>query len=251
MAEAAIATRADRASANGHRRPAPGRRRTVPGGRAVLGGFLVAASVVGLFYASTRSDSGPDRSYVVARRAVAPGAKLEAADLGRLALDLPSATAARAFTDPGALVGATVIAPLVQGELVQASAVVAKPSEPSSREVTFAVSGSTLAQGLEAGERVDVLATFGSGDDAFTTVVLRDALLVALDRGERPRVGDSRHAAVTVALAEPADAVAMAHAVQLAKITVVRATGAEPYPGATPSFRQAPAPSPPTTAGRP
>lgn len=214
----------------------------------MLGGLLVAASVVGLFYASSRSDAGPERTYVVASRAVPPGAKLEAADLGRLAIDLPAATAGRAFTDARPLVGATVIAPLAEGELVQASAVVAKPSDPSSREVTFAVSGTTLAQGLEPGERIDVLATYGSGDDAFTTVVLRSALLVGLDRGERPRVGDNRDAAVTVALAEPADAVAVAHAVQLAKLTVVRATGAEPYPGAVPTFRQAPASSAP---GRP
>ena len=208
--------------------------------RQVLGGFLVAASMVGLFYASTRTEAGPDQRYVVARRAVAPGAKLEAADLGRVAIDLPAATAARAFTDPNALVGATAIAPLSEGDLVQASAVVAKPSAPSSREVTFTVSRATLAEGLEAGEQIDVLATYGTGDDAFTTVVLRSALVVGLDRGDRPRVGDGRDASVTVAVDEPGEAVAVAHAVQLAKLTVVRATGAAPYTGAPPTFRQGP-----------
>ena len=222
----------------------------MPGGRAVLGGFLVAASVVGLFYASARTESGPERSYVVARRAVPPGAKLQAADLGRLAIDLPPATAARAFTDADVLIGTTVIAPLAEGDLIQASAVVAKPSDPSSREVTFAVARSTLAEGLEAGERIDVLATYGSGDDAFTTVVLRSALVVGLDRGDRPRVGDGREASVTVAIDDPADAVAVAHAVQLAKLTVVRATGAAPYAGTTPTFRQAPASPTPSGPGR-
>jgi len=241
MAQTATGTRGDRASSNGHRRQPAGRRRGVPGGRAVLGGFLVAASVVGLFYASTRTEAGPERSYVVARRDVPPGAKLQAADLVRLAIDLPPATAARAFTEPDVLVGTTVIAPLAEGDLIQASTVVAKPSDPSSREVTFAVARSTLAEGLEPGERIDVVATYGSGDDAFTTVVLRSALVVGLDRGDRPRVGDGREASVTVAVDDPADAVAVAHAVQLAKLTVVRATGAAPYPGTAPTFRPAPA----------
>ncbi|MFP5319544.1 MAG: SAF domain-containing protein [Acidimicrobiia bacterium] len=241
MADSATATRGDRAYANGHRRQPAGRRRGVPGGRAVLGGFLVAASMVGLFYASSRSEGGPERSYIVARRAVPPGAKLQPADLARLPVDLPPATAGRAFTDADALVGATVIAPLAEGELIQSSAVVAKPSDPSSREVTFAVAGSMLARGLEAGERIDVLATYGNGEDAFTTVVLRSALVVGLDRGDRPRVGDGREAAVTVAVDDPADAVAAAHAVQLAKLTVVRATGAAPYAGTASTFRQVPA----------
>src|SRR5436853_5719179 len=107
---------------NGHKsgkRPAPARRRSVPGGRAVLGGLLVAASVVGLYYASTRANSGPSQSWVVARHALPPGARLVADDLARVAIDLPPTVAARAFHQPSELVGATLIAPLSQGDLVQ------------------------------------------------------------------------------------------------------------------------------------
>jgi hypothetical protein len=207
----------------------------------VLGGLLVAAAVVGLFWASSRSHAGPSQSFVVARHALAPGARLEASDLGRQPLDLPPALAERVFTDARALVGATLVAPLAPGELIQASAVVAKPSGAASRELTFAVPRSTLAANLEQGERIDVVATYGSGPEAFSTVVLRQALVVALDRG-RGRVGDQSDAAVTVALDDPNDAVAMAHAVQLAKLTVVRATGAAPASGTSPAFRQ-PVPS--------
>ena len=249
MADIDVAVRGD--PRNGHRadapsRRAPNRRRSVPAGRAVLGGLLVAASVVGLFYASTRTESGPKQSYVVAARAVAPGTRLAAADLRRVAIDLPPAMAGRAFRDPAALEGATAIAPLAEGELVQASAVVAKSSAPASREVTFAVPRSTVTPALEQGERVDIVATYGSGADSFSTVVLRQALIVTLDRG-RERVGDQGDATVTVAVDDPADVVALAHAVQLAKLTVVRATGAAS--GSPPVFRQ---PSPgPATAARP
>lgn len=271
MAEAGAAVRAGNAQHNGRARPpamAPGaarrrggdRRRPLPGGRAVLGGLLVAASVVGLFYASTRTDEGPTASYVVARHDLPPGARLTAGDLVRATMELPPGHSERVFTDPAVLEGATTVAPLAAGDLVQSSSVVAKPSGPSSREVTFSVPRSTLAPTLEHGERVDVLATYGSGADAFTTVVLHQALVVALDRG-RDRVGEQADTAVTVAVDDAADAVALAHALQLAKLTVVRATGSAPVDGGGAAFRQPVPPPPPagtsaatsagTSAGRP
>ncbi|MFN2505429.1 MAG: SAF domain-containing protein [Acidimicrobiales bacterium] len=211
-----------------------------------MGGLLVAAAAVGLYAASSTASGGPRHSYVVARHGVAPGTRLSAADLNRLPLDLPPALAQRAFRDTGTLEGATVVAPLAAGELVQASAVVAKSSAPGSREITFAVPRATLAPTLEGGERIDVVATFGTGVDAFSSVVSRQALVVGLDRG-RERVGAGDDAAVTVAIEDPAEAVALAHAIQLGRLTVVRATGAAPSRGSDAAFRQ-PAPN---GAGRP
>ena len=204
----------------------------------------MAASAVALFSLSTQAQSGPRESYVVVRHAIAPGARLSESDLARVPLDLPSSLAQRAFRDVRTLVGATVVAPLSTGELVQASAVVAKPSGPSSREITFAVPRATLGTTLEQGERVDVVATYGTGADAFSTVVLHQALLVGLERG-RDRVGSANDVAVTVAVEEPDEAVALAHAVQLGRLTVVRATGAAPAAGAQPTFRQLPPPPAP------
>ena len=202
----------------------------------MVGGLLVAASAVGLYAASLGSSRGPHDRYVVARHALAPGARLAAGDLSRLPLDLPPGLSRRAFTDPAALVGATVVAPVGAGELVQASAVVAKPSGPQSREVTFPVPRVGVAATLEVGERVDVVATYGTGPDAFSVVVLRQATVVALDRG-RSRVAEGDDAGVTVAVDDPGDAVALAHAVQLGRLTVVRATGAPPLAGGQPPFR--------------
>lgn len=243
MADVATAPRVDGESrrASAHRRPPPAPRRSVPGGRAILGGLLVAAAVVGLFYASTQTDAGPRHSWVVAGRALPPGTRLAAGDLRRVPIDLPAEVAARAFANPSELVGATLIAPLAGGDLVQASAVVAKGSGPSSRELTFVVAGPALGGSVEQGERIDVLATYGNGGDAVTSVVLKQALIVTIDRG-RGRAGDQSDAAITVALDDPADEVALAHAVQTAKLTVVRATGAPPIAGAGPTFRPPVAP---------
>lgn len=231
---------------NGHRPPAPARRRPLPGARAVVGGLLVAAAAVGLYAASSSASSGPRHSYVVARHGLAPGARLTPADLSRLPLDLPPALAQRAFRDTRTLEGATVVSPLAAGELVQASAVVAKSSAPGSREITFTVPRATLAPTLEQGERIDVVATFGTGVDAFSSVVLRHALVVGLDRG-RERVGAGDDAAVTVAVDDPGEAVSLAHAIQLGRLTVVRTTGATPAGASDTGFRQAA----PTGGGRP
>ena len=250
MADLGVAVRADSGEGggrrNGHRPRPPVRRRPLPGGRAVVGGLLVAAAAVGLFSLSTRAQGGPSQSYVVVRHAIAPGARLAESDLTRLPLDLPPTLAQHAFRDVRTLVGATTIAPLSSGELVQASAVVAKASGPASREITFGVAGPTLAAGLESGERVDVVATFGSGTDAFSTVVLRQALVIGINPG-RDRVAGGSEASITVAVEDPDDAVALAHAVQLAKLTVVRATGAAPVNAGQGAFRQAV----PGAAGRP
>lgn len=236
MVDLGVAPRAEDERRNGQRPggrgPVRARGRSVPGGRAVLGGFLVAAAVVGLFWASSR-ESGPSQLYVVAAHDLAPGTRLGAGDLRRQPLDLPPSLAGRAFTDEAALEGSVAIGPLAAGELVQASAVVAKPSSPSSREVSVAVPAATLPPGLETGERIDVVATFGAGGDAFSTYVVRQAQIVGLDQVGR----DERDTTVTVALDDPNEAIALAHASQQAKLTVVRATGAPPVAANAPAYR--------------
>src|SRR5262245_58678331 len=134
MADVDTAVREPELRRNGHRpakpagRPASARPRSVPGGRAVRGGLLVAASVGRLYYASTRSSAGPTESWVVARHALPSGARLSAEDLTRVTMDLAPTVAARAFHHPSELVGATLIAPVAAGDLIQATVVVAKPS---------------------------------------------------------------------------------------------------------------------------
>ena len=210
------------------------RRRGLPGSRAVVGGLLVAASAVGLFAAASRSGDGPTRSYVVARHELAAGTRLEASHLELVPMELAPPVRARVFDNAEPLVGTTLIAPLAAGELVQGSAVVARRADSASRELSFTLERGRLSAGVKQGERADMLATYGSGNDAFTTVVVRQAVLVAI---ERPRTGDSGPTTVTVAVDDAADALALAHALQLGKITVVRATGAPPLPGVPPTYR--------------
>ena len=212
------------------------RRRGLPGSRAVVGGLLVAVSAVGLFAAASSSGERPRRSYVVARHELPAGTRLQASDLELAAMELAPALRARSFSSAQPLVGATLVSPLGPGELVQASAVVSRKGEATSRELSFTLERGRVGTGIKQGERADLLATYGTGNDAYTTVVVRQALLVSIER-QRTSSGDNGPATVTVAVDDPADALALAHAVQLGKITLVRATGAPPLAGVPPTYR--------------
>jgi len=211
------------------------RRRGLPGSRAVVGGLLVAAAAVGLFAAASSSGRGPLHSYVVARQDLAAGTRLEPSDLALVPMELAPASRSRAFDNPDALAGTTLVAPLGAGELVQSSAVVSRKGDTASRELSFTLERGGLGQGIKQGERADLLATYGTGTDAFTVVVVRQALLVGIDR-PRTSAGDGA-ATVTVAVDDPADTVALAHAIQLGKITLVRATGAPPLAGVPATYK--------------
>lgn len=212
------------------------RRRGLPGSRAVVGGLLVAAAAVGLFAAASSSGDGPSRSYVVARHELAAGSRLQASDLELARMELAPAARSRAFEGPQPLLGATLVAPLGPGELVQSSAVVARKGDTASRELSFTLERGRVSPGMKQGERADLLATYGTGNDAYTMVVVRQALLVVIERA-RTAAGDTGPATVTVAIDDPADALALAHAVQLGKITLVRATGAPPLAGVPTTYR--------------
>ncbi|HEX3620871.1 MAG TPA: SAF domain-containing protein [Acidimicrobiales bacterium] len=214
------------------------RRRGLPGSRAVVGGLLVAAAAVGLFAAASRGTAGPAHAYVVARHELAAGARLQASDLTVAPMELTPELRARAFESTQPLVGATLVAPLGAGELVQVSAVVARVGDAASRELSFTLERGRVGAGIKLGERADLLATYGTGNDAFTQVVVRQALLVGIDR-PRTTAGDSGPATVTVSVDDPNDALALAHAIQLGKITLVRATGAPPLPSVPGTYKVA------------
>ena len=211
------------------------RRRNLPGSRAVVGGLLVAAAAVGLFAAYTGAEAGPDRSFAVARHALAAGTRLQASDLELEPMDLPPALQGRAFARASDLVGTTLLAPLERGELLQASSVAATPPGGAARVVSFPVDRGRLGR-LKQGERVDVVATYGSAPDGYTALVLRNALVTAIDRGGSS-LGDNGATVLSVAVDDPDDELAMAHALQLAKLTVVVTSGPRDDGRPPPTYR--------------
>jgi hypothetical protein len=206
----------------------------------VLGALLVAASVVGI-YAAYTGPQGASDAYVVAARTVRPGDAFASSDLTRTRVDLPPALRGRAFTDPSALVGATALSPIEAGELIQAGQVIRKQGGAGTTEVSFPLEASRIGHGLRAGDRVDVVATYGTGIDAYSLVIGRHLQVLSVTRARGTLGGESSAVVLTVALPGRADSLALAHATRAAELSVVRTTGATTGAGEPTTYRPAPA----------
>lgn len=203
------------------------RQRPLPGGRAVVGGFLVAASAVGVFAAYRGADAGPTTTYLVAVDDVRAGQRLDAGDVTAVALDLPAAQHRRVLRDASVLDGAVALAPIAAGELVQLSDVARPAGAPDRAQISipvdpgFALNGD--AELLDAGERVDVIVTYTNGGTPETTTVSSGAEVVAVYRPEEAVGGAG---AVTVVLAvPPTELEAVAQAAAAGQVTLARTTG--------------------------
>jgi hypothetical protein len=217
----------------GHR-PGPGSaavrlsvrpRRSLPSGRAMLGGLLVGAAALGTFVAAGGGSTDPATRFVVAARAVPAGTPLAAGDLTDRPLGLDPAVADGAFVDAADLVGRVTLAPLAPGDLLQASAVADAPDPGDARlELSIAIPDNRVPPGLRRGETVTVLVTVGSGDTALTRPVLDRVPVIELTRSEG--MAGRGDAVLTVAVTEPALALAGAHAARVGELTAVRGTAA-------------------------
>jgi len=216
-------SRADAAAVGGGR-PLP-RRRGLPTGRAVVGGFLVALSALGIFTAYSRAAAGPTTRFVVARHDVPAGTRLTADDVVLLPMALPDVVVESAvFAAEDAVVGATVVGPIRRGELVQVGDVVRKRSGPEELELSFSIDAArALAGSLRPGDRVDVLATFGSGADTYSVTVVRQARVLQsqTDRGALA----TSSVLLSLALPSSDEALALTHALNAGEVTLVRSTG--------------------------
>ncbi len=207
--------------------------RRLPGGRAVVGGFLMAASAVGIFGAYTAASSGPDGSYAVVTVDVAAGQRLTPAALDVVPLDLGVDQRRVAFDDVGALDGATTLAPLVAGQLIQTSDVAKPAGGPDRAQISVAVDPGNALGGdlglLGSGERVSVIVTYTQGGALETATVSSDATIVrVLDGSERVGGG----AGLTVVLAvPPRELEPIAQAAAAGVVSIARTTGLGPATG--------------------
>ena len=230
------------------------RRRTLPGGRAVVGGFLVALAAVGVFAGYTSSTADTRRLYLVARQDLALGHRITKADLGTLPMDLPSVLRAKVYRDPSQLLGALVIGPVSEGELVQTSNVLSKDQSPVDRQISFPIDSARAVSGqLRRGELVDVLVTYGTGADGYTAAVVQGAR-VADRSATRGSLSDRGNEVITLAVPSAADTLAVAHAVSAGTIILVRAGAPEPAgvagaPTAPPTYQPSPAAAAPKGMG--
>ena len=200
------------------------RRRSLPGSRAVIGGFLIAAAAVITFGAYTGATRPARQLYVVAARQLAPGTRIDAADLRVAALDLPDpAVRHEVFGSVSELVGATVLAPIAPGSLIEASEVVGRRGAPGTREISVSVDRSRAVGGtLKPGEFVDVLSTFGQGAASSTVVMVPHVEVLDVTAAGAGSVGSSTGEVIVLAVPDGTTAEAVADADAATQLTLVR-----------------------------
>ena len=214
------------------------RRRGLPGSRAVVGGLLVAAAAVGPVRRGQRFRRWPDQ--VLRRRP--RGAARRHPDRRRptspwCPMELAPALRARVFDAAEPLLGATLVAGLGAGELVQRSAVVARKGETASRELSF------VARPGPDGHRHQTRRTSRPPRHLWHRHrrLHGGGRAPGAPRRHRPAPHDRRRRRARRpsrwrSTAAPTS-LALAHAIQLAKVTLVRATGAPPLVGVSPTYR--------------
>ena len=227
---------------NGHDPAAPahhersrrrtGRPRALPGGRAIVGGLLVATAMVGAVALSQASGAPPTIPTVVASEAIAPWEPLGPNNLTVVDLALPDEVVDHTYGAAADLAGTVSRSHVAEGEVLQRGGVIestaAQRVAAPSREVSLRIGLDRAVDGrLEAGDRVDVLATYGNGIDALTFVVLADVPVMSAERIDGG-VASGRAIVLTLALADRADTIALAHAADNADVTVVRTTTVDP-----------------------
>lgn len=208
-----------------------GRRRALPNSRAIVGALLITASVFGVFWSWSASSRPPTTTFVTATRDLVIGDTITAADLRLTAADLPESLRRHAvFSDAAVVVGAVVVGPIRAGELVQAGAVAQRLGDAGLRELSVSLEEPrALAGRLRPGDRVDVLATFGAGGDTYTTAVARDVLVLRVAR-DGSGLGGRATITLSLGLRPTDDALAIAHAVNVGDVMLLRAAARESSP---------------------
>lgn len=225
---------------SGPRRPHSRRRPTRPSGRALVGGLLVAGAALGSLLVATAGTGPAEVPVVVADGTIEVGDPLGTANLRVAQMALPAELVDGTYDDPTALAGTVARSRLDDGELLQSGDVIestsAQRAAAPAREFALRLDTDRVVAGrLEAGDAVDVIATYGTGADAVTVVVLHDSAVLSVQSND-DALGSARTILLTLALDDRASAVSLAHAVDVAALNVVRTTtsapddsGLEPY----------------------
>lgn len=205
--------------------------RTRPNGRALIGGLLVTLAGVAAFTSVARAGATPGRNVVVASHDLAIGQHITDADIETILVPLSDEIAAHSYPATDRLLGAVAIAPIASGELIQRSSVVADDGAGSSPEFSIPVDRDHAVNGsIRPGESVDVLATYGTGNDAVTVVLARDARVIRVEDTKSGALGAAGKLVTTLALGSDAQVLDAVHAAQVAAITLVRSTRSDAVP---------------------
>lgn len=196
-----------------------------PSKRAIVGGLLVTIAGLVAWAATDASAHHSGRSIVVATRSIAPGERIDTSALEVRTVEIDESLASRDFDATAQVVDAVALGPIAAGDPIPRSAVLPDASGSNLRQFSFPVDRDRSLNGdLRAGERVDVMATFGTGSDATTTVIARNALVLRVNEQRTGALGSSNTSILTIGLSSADQVLDAVHAAQVAELTVVRST---------------------------
>jgi pilus assembly protein CpaB len=240
------------------------RTRSLPGGRAVVGALLVTVAAVATFAAYLDATAEPTTSYLVAIEPVEPGTRFASGDdlrevFGSVTVELTAPLSDRAIPveELDSLIGRVLVAPLGRGDLVTRTSMVDDGGVAPAQTMSFALPRNAAVGGtLRPGERIDVLATYGASDAAYTAYIVRGVPLLRVTGPDGGPLGTSSDVVLTVAVTELADVQALGHAISAASVFVTRSTALpgsdDAAPGAFRADPDAPGPLPdPATSTSP
>jgi hypothetical protein len=192
--------------------------------------LLIALAVAGAFTLSRLGGNEPSTRFVIASKAVAAGSRIDGGGLELVAMELDDRVKTQTFTDVSRVSGAIALAPLNAGQLVQAADIAPTTKIDgqllTGHEITFPVSRDRVPPYLRRGERVAIIATYGTGNDARTTTTAEHGIVVNYEATDRAS-GVTRTVRLTVLLSDANTVIETVHASEVASITIVRTTDAD------------------------
>lgn len=152
---------------------------------------------------------------------------LEPGELVRAEVKLPPDVAAAYAAATEDLTGAVLTRPLTAGELVPNAWIASGPAAAAGRSMTIPVTPEHAVGGrLRPGDRVDVYATFDSGDArARTSVLVRSVEVIDVVETGGLVVGEESVVGLTVAVT-PSEAARLAFAIRTAELDIALVAGA-------------------------
>ena len=193
----------------------------VPGARAVVGGVLVALSGLATFVMWERANGTPEHAYAVAADTLGPGDPVGPDAVRWVRMDLPAGVAGAAFRDGAGLEGRVALAPIAEGELIQAASLSDQGGHDPTAELSIALARERAVNGrLRPGDLVDVYAT--TRDESTTQVAAGVRVLDVSDAGNTFDGGGDL--TVTLGVSASEEQVAIVDAAANGAVTLIRTT---------------------------
>ncbi len=141
--------------------------------------------------------------FAQASKSLTPGSRLLLGDFTVVKYLVPNASLVSQAPPPSTVLGGILAVPIPKGGIITSSDLAQKQHGNLFRQISFAIPLSHAVAGtLQAGDRIDILSTTGSGSSAMTTVVARAVEVTSINYTAQS-IGTVSDPPVTITVAAP------------------------------------------------